>query len=85
MALSFKDKETDSLARQVASLTGETLTEAVRMSLRQRLRREQSKRGEGPELARALEEIAKRCAALPALDGRTEDEILGYDENGIPG
>jgi antitoxin VapB len=84
MALSFKDKETDSLARQVASLTGETLTEAVRGALRERLRHEQMRRGEGPELAKALAEIARRCAALPALDSRSEDEILGYDENGIP-
>ena len=45
MALSFKDAETDSLARQVARLTGETLTEAVRGALRERLRHEQLKRG----------------------------------------
>ena len=84
MALSLKDKEVDSLARQVASLTGETLTEAVRTSLRERLRQEQLKRGGGPELVRALLEIADRCAALPILDDRSEDEILGYDGNGIP-
>ncbi len=84
MALSLKDKETDSLARQVASLTGETLTEAIRTSLLERLRYEQLKRGEGPELAKALAEIADRCAALPVLDPRGDDEILGYDENGIP-
>ena len=48
MALSLKDTETDSLARQVASLTGETLTEAVRGALRLRLRDEQLKRGERP-------------------------------------
>lgn len=84
MAISLKDPETDRLARQVASLTGETLTEAIRTSLRERLRHEQLKRGEGPELAKALEEIARRCAALPVLDHRSDDEILGYDENGIP-
>ena len=84
MALSLKDKETDSLARQVANLTGETLTEAIRTALRERLRHEQLKRGEGLELAKALDEIAKRCAALPVLDHRSNDEILGYDENGIP-
>lgn len=32
-----------------------------------------------------LMEISRRCAALPILDHRSEDEILGYDENGIPG
>lgn len=28
--------------------------------------------------------IAHRCSALPVLDGRSADEIVGYDENGIP-
>lgn len=84
MVLSLKDPETDRIARQVASLTGETLTEAVRTSLRERLRHETVKRGEGSNLAKDLEEIARRCAALPVLDERTEDEILGYDENGLP-
>jgi antitoxin VapB len=84
MPLSLKDKETDELARRLASLTGESLTEAIRTSLRERLRQEQLKRGGGPELASALLEIASRCAALPMLDDRSEDEILGYDEQGLP-
>ncbi len=84
MALSLKDPETDSLARQVASLTGETLTEAVRTSLAERLRRERLKRGRPANLADELEAIARRCDALPVLDHRSADEILGYDENGLP-
>jgi antitoxin VapB len=84
MALSLKDPETDSLARQVASLTGETLTEAVRTSLRERLRNEQLKRGERPWDDAAIDAIIKRFQALPILDDRTDDEILGYDENGLP-
>jgi antitoxin VapB len=84
MALSLKDPETDSLARQVASLTGETLTQAVRTSLRERLRHEQLKRGERPWDDAAIQAIIDRCAALPVLDDRTDDEILGYDENGLP-
>ena len=48
MALSFRDQEMDSLARQVASLTGESLTEAVRGALRLRLLDEQLKRGKQP-------------------------------------
>ena len=32
-----------------------------------------------------IEEIAKRCASLPVLDGRSAAEILGYDEQGVPG
>lgn len=84
MALSLKDPETDSLARQVASLTGETLTEAVRISLAERLRRERLKRGRPANLADELEAIARRCDGLPVLDPRSSDEIIGYDENGLP-
>jgi antitoxin VapB len=85
LALSLKDAETDALARQVAHLTGETLTQAVRNSLRERLRHEQLKRGRRAWDQAALDAIVARCAALPLLDDRGEDEILGYDETGAPG
>lgn len=84
MALSLKDQETDSLARQVANLTGETLTEAVRGALRLRLRDEQLKRGERPWDDAAIDAIIKRFNALPVFDNRTDDEILGYNEHGLP-
>lgn len=84
MALSLKDPETDSLARQVASLTGETLTEAVRTSLAERLRRERLKRGKRPDLKAELDALAARVATLPVLDDRTAEAIIGYDENGLP-
>jgi antitoxin VapB len=84
MALCFKDQETDSLARQVARLTGESLTEAVRGALRLRLRDEQLKRGESPWDDAEIDAILRRFRALPLLDDRTDDEILGYDENGLP-
>ena len=45
MALSLKDPETDRLACEVAKLTGESLTEAVRKSLAERLERERLRRG----------------------------------------
>lgn len=32
----------------------------------------------------AIMEISRRCGALPELDPRSADEIIGYDENGIP-
>jgi antitoxin VapB len=35
-------------------------------------------------LADQLDDIAKRCAAHPVIDERSEDEILGYDEKGLP-
>jgi antitoxin VapB len=84
MALSLKDPETDSLARQVARLTGETLTEAVRTSLSERLKRERLKRGRPPHLADELEAIVARSDGLPMLDSRSLEEIIGYDDNGLP-
>ena len=35
-------------------------------------------------LADEILEIGKRCAALPDLDTRTAEEILGYDQHGLP-
>ena len=83
MALSFKDSETDRLVREVARLTGESLTEAVRRSLAERLERERLRRGQPHDLATRLREIGLHCAGLPDLDTRNADEIMGYDESGM--
>lgn len=83
MALNIKDARTDTLARELAEATGETITEAVGVALQERLERVRA--GRRPRrLAEQLDEIALRCAALPVLDERSEDEILGYDEHGLP-
>jgi antitoxin VapB len=83
MALSLKDPETDRLAREVAKLTGESLTEAVRIALAERLERERRKRGRSKSLVERLNQIALRCASLPDCDTRTPDEIIGYDDKGM--
>ena len=83
MALSLKDKETDRLAREVAALTGESLTDTVRKALAERLARERLRRGQPARLSDRLLEIGAHCAALPDLDPRTPDEILGYDDTGL--
>ncbi len=83
MALSIKDPEADRLAREVAALTGESLTTAVKAALAERLSRERRKRGEAVGLAERLDAIALECAALPTYDERSADEIIGYDERGM--
>jgi antitoxin VapB len=83
MALSIKDPEADRLARELAARTGETLTEAVVKSLRERLARKRA-RSVPTRLADTLGEIGRRCATLPVVDHRPPDEILGYDEDGLP-
>lgn len=83
MALSLKDKETDRLARELAALTGETLTDTIREALVERLARERLRRGQPSDLAGQLEALGKQCAALPDYDTRSPDEIVGYDETGM--
>jgi antitoxin VapB len=83
MALNIRNQEAERLAAALAKLTGETKTEAVTQARRDRLarlRRERTKR----RLADEFDEIARHCARLPVRDPRTADEILGYDEHGLP-
>jgi antitoxin VapB len=70
------------LAIELAAHTGESVPKAVIVALRERLEREK-RRGQ-PSLAEELVQIGQECAALPELDSRTPDEILGYDKNGLP-
>ncbi len=83
MPLNIKDDETHELAREVARLTGTSLTKAVRQALRDKLDRLERK-NEQAHLADQLDEIALHCAALPLLDPRNADEILGYNDYGLP-
>ncbi|MFN2426735.1 MAG: type II toxin-antitoxin system VapB family antitoxin [Candidatus Binatia bacterium] len=83
MALNIRNAETERLADELAKLLGETKTEAVTKALRDRLARVRRERSRTP-LAEELDRIALHCASLPVLDNRTADDILGYDENGLP-
>lgn len=83
MALSLKDPATDRLARQVAAITGESLTEAVRTALAERLARERYKRGQPSGNHTQILAILAEIDAMPDLDTRTPEEIIGYDEHGI--
>jgi antitoxin VapB len=84
MAISIKAPEADRLARELAAVTGETITEAVIVAMRERLAREERKQQNSDSLLEEIRAISHHCASLPVLDTRTDDEILGYDENGIP-
>lgn len=83
MALNIKSVEADLLARELAAVTGESLTEAVKTALAERLRR--CRRGPTSARRLALREIRDRVSALPELDARSDDEILGYDSDGVFG
>lgn len=83
MALNIRNAVVERLAEELAELTGETKTTAVERALRDRLERLKRQRS-GRSLADELDAIALHCARLPSLDQRTPDEILGYDEHGLP-
>lgn len=82
MAISIKDPETDRLARELARATGESLTEAIRAALRERLERHRPRRDRDWEAG--IRRIQERLARLPVQDSRSADEILGYDDHGLP-
>ena len=83
MVLSIKDPETDRLARRLAQLTGDSITDCVRAALRDRLEHEQRRRGKQIDRAR-ITEIVNGIASLPVVDDRSPDELIGYDDFGLP-
>jgi antitoxin VapB len=83
MPISIKNSETELLARKLAELTGETLTEAIRRAVAEKYERLRQARGRR-SLGSDLTEIAMRCARRPIISDLSADEILGYDESGVP-
>ncbi len=79
MVLSIKSERADQLARDLAALTGESITVAVEASLEARLEVERRRRrGLG------LGDIVERFRRLPVLDERDPDDVIGYDDHGLP-
>ena len=79
--LEREDWETD--AARLAQLQGTTLTAAVLNAVRAELSRREAHHRTRNEVQR-MEEFARRISALPLLDNRSEDEILGYGPEGYP-
>ncbi len=84
MSLNIKNEETCRLAGELARLTGETMTGAITVALRERLEREKRERS-GEARLREIRVIAERCAKL-LRDGPSavkHGDFL-YDEHGLP-
>lgn len=82
MAINIKDGATDRAVRELSALTGEPITEAVRIAVERRLdyeRRRLSTTGRS-----GLRDIVERGRARRTLDDRAEDELLGWNESGLP-
>ena len=83
MAISIKSIETERLAREIAAKTGESLTGAIQKALEERLDRLKNNR-RNQALETQLDDILRRVDEMPDLDSRSPDEIVGYDEDGLP-
>jgi antitoxin VapB len=82
MALSIKSDEADRLARELAAETGETLTEAVEIALRERLAREHARHA--ASMSTRLRRLAADVATLRVADNRQPEAIIGYDDTALP-
>ncbi|MFM7527811.1 MAG: type II toxin-antitoxin system VapB family antitoxin [Nodosilinea sp.] len=84
--MDIKDAEIHAMVKELAMLTGCELTDAIRMAVQQALIQARDKHStvRSLTLGQRLTEISLRCAALPDCDPRGMDEVLGYDEFGLP-
>lgn len=83
MALNIKNEETHRLVLALAEETGESLTEAVTVAVRERLESLQ-RRQRRREVVQAVREIQEFVERLPDRDTRAAEEIIGYDDRGLP-
>lgn len=83
MALNIKDPATDALARELSALTGESITEAIRIAMSERMTRLR-RQATVAERAADLQRFIDRGRQRAILDDRSPEEIIGYDENGLP-
>ena len=85
MPLNIKNGEAHRLAKELAELTGASITEAVTAALKEAVARARSRGVAARDrLLAEIDEISRHCASLPVLDSRSAEEILGYDEKGMP-
>lgn len=83
MSLNIKSEETHRLARELAALTGESMTAAITVAVRERLTRVQA--APRPGLAERLVAIGKDCASHLREPFKSADHgDLLYDERGLP-
>jgi antitoxin VapB len=82
MAILIKDREADQMIRTLADRTGESITDAVKTAVRDRLQKLPPSEEEIAERKRKLDALVARAKAMPTLDDRTPDEIIGYNEFG---
>jgi antitoxin VapB len=82
VAILIKDQEADQLIRTLAERTGESITDAVKQAVRERLQRVPLSEDEIAARQRKLDALIARGRETPVVDDRTPDEIIGYNKWG---
>jgi antitoxin VapB len=83
VAILIKDKEADEMIRTLAERTGESITDAVKTAVRERLQHVPLNENEIAARKRRLAELYAHFDSLPKINEHlTDDEILGYNEYG---
>ena len=83
MPLNIKNEEIHALAKTLATLTGESITQTVNIALKERYNRLCESKNNDYILSE-LRNIVQYCSNLPCKDTRGDDEIIGYDQYGLP-
>ena len=81
MALSVRDREAETIAREMARRRGVTITQIVSEALREKGRND-PQAGSGSVLVSEMMAIARRCGVRKVIDPRPSNESLGYDRHG---
>ena len=85
MGVIIKNAVTEAKIRKLANRTGETLTQAVERAVDERLARTMPKRRKGRVDRAKLAEVLAYFRSLPKQNEHlTDEEIIGYDEYGLP-
>jgi antitoxin VapB len=85
MSLNIKNPEVHELAKELAELTGESMTEAIRVALKERLARERNTPERIEARTEAILALGAEIAARMSEETRTMDvDAYLYDERGLP-
>jgi antitoxin VapB len=85
MGLSIKNTEVERMIRELAARRGVPMTEALRQLLAEEAERQRAARDAAREAKRAaILELVRRSSTRPRLTDLSDEEIIGYDEHGLP-
>ncbi len=82
MALSIRNARAEALARQIAAMSGESITQVIIHALENHVERLRGQRAY-PDTVKEIMTISKRCSSIPDFDKRSIDDVLGYNVLGV--